>query len=101
MIFILSAITGLILPLAHARDSATIDYNISSTFVTATVRAIESETKSVDSGYERTVQQVVLHVNDGEQKGKILHLENGILGDRKDMELAVGDRVIVEVLPKA
>lgn len=64
-------------------------------FMRAKVVRILQETKGEAYGFDRTVQQVILRITSGEETGKELPIENGILGDRTDMRLVEGETVIV------
>ena len=70
------------------------------TFATATVTEIVSETDASFADIDRTVQVVRLRVDDGPEAGRTVEVENGILGGREDMRLAVGERVVLETLRK-
>lgn len=69
-------------------------------FAVAQVIAIEGEHPDTFAGVDRIVQNLKLRVITGPDTGKEWTVENGILGGRKDMEYAVGDKVTVEMLTK-
>ncbi len=79
----------LVLPaLTHADDT--------DSYATATVQVILSEEQDDAAGFSRTVQTVQLSVESGPLAGEDVITENAILGERADMRLAVGDRVVLE-----
>ncbi len=76
----------------HAQSSAIMPKE---EFMRAKVVRILQETKGEAFGFDRTSQQVILRITSGEEKGKELPMENGILGDRTDMRLTEGETVIL------
>src|SRR3989344_4200994 len=62
----------------------------------AEVVAVTSEEKNPLHGLGRFSQQVTLRITTGESKGKELTLENTVLEGRPDMELGIGDTLVVE-----
>jgi uncharacterized membrane protein len=65
-------------------------------FMRAKVTRIIDEREDVSFGIRRTAQHVVLRITSGDEKGKDVTMENGILGDRADMTLTAGETVIVK-----
>src|SRR3989344_2238694 len=62
----------------------------------AEVVAVTSEEKDPLHGLGRFAQQVTLRITTGGSKGKELTLENTVLEGRPDMELKIGDTLVVE-----
>ena len=68
----------------------------SESFATATVTRIVREYADTQFDLERTVQIVEMRIASGSEEGKVIQIENGILGGRDDMRLTEGETVIVD-----
>lgn len=67
-----------------------------SAFGTARVTSIVREYDDAFAGMTRRVQEVQLVIESGPAKGRTVVIENGVVGDRADMILSPGDRLVVE-----
>lgn len=64
-------------------------------FTTATVLSIGNEIVEEFQGMTRTVQELLLRIDDGPEAGKEITLENGVLPGRDDTVFAPGERVVM------
>lgn len=69
-------------------------------FVVARVQGILEEHTDTGEDGSRTVQIVQMHIVKGEGAGADVRYENGILEGRADMQLHVGEKVVMSVLHK-
>ncbi|MDB4978464.1 MAG: lipoprotein [Candidatus Peribacteria bacterium] len=72
-----------------------------SEFERGKVLAITKEVPDNFAGIDRTVQTVHIKITAGPDTGKEFDLENGVLGNRNDMRLSVGETVVLEKLEKS
>lgn len=80
-----------IVPITAAQNT---DFEPREEFSKAEVTAIMREDTNDDFGMKQTVQHIRLRILSGEEQGKEIDAENGIVNDRADMRLDVG-RIIV------
>lgn len=71
--------------------------NTSDTYTTATVLEVLSSERDDSSGFNRTVQQLLVRLDDGSQAT----MENAEIGGRENMLLNVGQTVVVEQLVRS
>jgi len=64
------------------------------------IRILKEEADDTIPGLERTVQIVELRIVTGAEKGTLFQTENGILNNRDDMRLHIGETVTLEKLTK-
>lgn len=89
---------GLLLTFASTPAAAAPLAPVSEGFSVAVVEQITSEKDGSLEGMERRVQHLVLLLLSGPKAGQTFQVQNGVLGDRPDMDLKQGDRVAVELV---
>lgn len=67
-------------------------------FMRAKVIEILQESNDHSFGMQRTSQKVLMRITSGQEKGRELILENGVLSDRSDMRLSQGETVILRTI---
>ena len=96
-----SLLTSLLLTVVffpQGKVEAQFPSELESEYLRAEVMSILSEEETTYGSTPRTVQQVVLRIISGEDTGKELTIENGVLSGREDMRLKEGEKVIMEKL---
>jgi uncharacterized membrane protein len=86
---------ALFLPVSFSQGGALSDQPREE-FATAKVIALPDEDVTMDFGVSITTQHVRLQIISGKEAGKVLDIDNGVLEDRDDMRLALGEVVVLD-----
>jgi len=97
MRYLLFFILFLVPPSALAQVNAP----ASDSYIRAEVLTVSSEAQENFADLVRSVQNVELRIIDGEDEGKVITIENGILNDRDDMRLSEGETMIMQRITRA
>ncbi len=86
----------LVTPTAFLQDSGDALSEPREEFSTAEVIGILQEDTNDDFGMSQTTQHIRLQILNGPEEGKEIDAENGIVNNREDMRLSVGDTVVLD-----